>query len=73
MSKELVSAKSSVYRQDISLTQLIRLLTELKEVALFPNEDHSRDKLYNKINHLEALLYELTDVNIELKRDWWEQ
>jgi hypothetical protein len=32
-----------------------------------------RDKLYKRINHLEYLLLELKDINVELKRDWWEE
>ncbi len=58
----------------IRLSLLIKAVVELKALALCPNsESLMRDKLYKKINHLEYLLLELKDINVELKRDWWEE
>ena len=58
----------------IRLSQLVKAVVELKALALYPNSDSlMRDKLYKKINHLEYLLLELKDINVELKRDWWEE
>ena len=58
----------------IRLSQLVKAVVELKALALCPKSDSlMRDKLYKRINHLEYLLLELKDINVELKRDWWEE
>lgn len=59
---------------DVSLTQLIKTVLDLKALAIYSNRNSlSRNKLYTELTYLENQLMELTDINIELKRDWWEE
>ena len=80
MTKKLVELEKSEDNSkncgnpSIRLSRLVKAVVELKALALCPKSDsRMRDKLYRKINHLEYLLLELKDINVELKRDWWEE
>ena len=64
----------TVEMNNVSLTQLIKTVLDLKSLAIYSNRNGlSRDKLYTELTYLENQLMELTDINIELKRDWWEE
>ena len=64
----------TVEMDNVSLTQLIKTVLDLKALAVYSNRNSlSRNKLYAELTYLENQLMNLKDINIELKRDWWEE
>ena len=64
----------TVEMDNVSLTQLIKTVLDLKALAIYSNRNTlSRNKLYTELTYLENQLMNLKNINIELKRDWWEE
>lgn len=64
----------TVEMDNVSLTQLIKTVLDLKALAIYSNRNSlSRNKLYTELTYLENQLMNLKNINIELKRDWWEE
>ena len=64
----------TVEMDNVSLTQLIKTVLDLKALAIYSNRSNlSRNKLYTELTYLENQLMKLKNINIELKRDWWEE
>lgn len=57
----------------VKLSDLVEMVIGLKAIAMNPNQSLCRDKLYNRLSHLEHTIVMLKDVNVELERDWWEE
>ena len=57
----------------VKLSDLVEMVIKLKVIAINPNQSLCRDKLYNRLSHLEHTIVMLKDVNVELERDWWEE
>lgn len=69
-----MTEKASKTYSDVKLSHLVMTVLELKVLAMYPNSTSLvRDKLYNRLSYLESQLVDLKDINVELKRDWWEE
>ena len=66
---EVMAAQAMTKYYPVHLKNLIYTITETKAIAI---RGDSLDRIYTHLTGLEHELLRLKDLNVPLKRDWWE-